>query len=229
MSIIANNLRWIRKKQNISQTEFANVFGITRASVGAYEEGRAEPKLELLMKITKYYQLELSTFIEREFNPENRIEDKVLNKPILKAVNSVADENYIQEFLDVKPSSKNMVKSTNSSANNKRKVTLREKVIPFYRSAKNKEELSTGSWPFFDNCDAVFECNPLLERENPIYKDGFVFMTSKIDQEGLYKGSFIQKEGNRLILTEDELIWDKSSFETWKIIYVLESITNFKL
>ena len=45
MTLIAKNIRWFRKRQQISQTEFASIFGITRASVGAYEEGRAEPKI----------------------------------------------------------------------------------------------------------------------------------------------------------------------------------------
>lgn len=227
MSVIAKNLRWIRKKQNISQTEFANVFGITRASVGAYEEGRAEPKLELLMKITKHYQLDLSSFIEQELNIVSV--ESVINKVKMRPSNTIAEDNYIEEFLDVKSSVKSVPRSLAQVSNSKKKIITKDRTIPFYKSAKNQTQISVSTWPFFEGCDAVFECNPHLERENLTYKDGFIFITSRIEQEGIYKGSFIQKDGNRLILNEEELVWDKSALETWKIIYIIESISNFKL
>lgn len=228
MSVIANNLRWIRKRQNISQTQFADVFGITRASVGAYEEGRAEPKLELLMKITRHYDLELSNFIENDLNTE--LDRTIIkDKPEIISIEERPNNNYIQEFIVAKPSPKNKVKNASIKPSEKPKESIKGLKIPFYKSAKNIEFIATSNWPFFVDCDAVFECNPHLERENPIFKDGFIFITSKIEQEGVYKGTFILKDGKRLQLLEEELLWDKTSLDTWKVIYIIESISNFNL
>ncbi|HMR19725.1 MAG TPA: XRE family transcriptional regulator [Sphingobacterium sp.] len=57
MSNIASNLKYLRKKKGLTQQQFADTMEIKRASVGAYEENRAEPKYELLKKIAEYYDL----------------------------------------------------------------------------------------------------------------------------------------------------------------------------
>src|SRR5690606_41206676 len=57
MSTIANNLKYLRKKKKLTQQQFADEMGIKRASVGAYEESRADPKYELLKKIADFYGL----------------------------------------------------------------------------------------------------------------------------------------------------------------------------
>lgn len=59
MSNIASNLKYLRKKHGMTQQQFADLMEIKRASVGAYEEGRAEPKYELLKKIAEHYQLNM--------------------------------------------------------------------------------------------------------------------------------------------------------------------------
>lgn len=57
MSNIASNLKFLRKKKGLTQQQFADALSIKRASVGAYEEDRAEPKYELLKKIAEFYEL----------------------------------------------------------------------------------------------------------------------------------------------------------------------------
>lgn len=59
MSNIASNLKFLRKKKKITQQQFADLMEIKRASVGAYEENRAEPKYELLKKIAEFYGLSM--------------------------------------------------------------------------------------------------------------------------------------------------------------------------
>ncbi|MGB3106538.1 MULTISPECIES: XRE family transcriptional regulator [Sphingobacterium] len=57
MSNISSNLKFLRKGKKITQQQFADLMEIKRASVGAYEEDRAEPKYELLKKIAEFYGL----------------------------------------------------------------------------------------------------------------------------------------------------------------------------
>ena len=59
MSNIASNLKFLRKRAKLTQQQFADVMEIKRASVGAYEEDRAEPKYSLLKKIASYYDLSM--------------------------------------------------------------------------------------------------------------------------------------------------------------------------
>jgi transcriptional regulator with XRE-family HTH domain len=50
---IAENLKYLRKKAGYTQEQFAQKLGIKRSLIGAYEEGRAEPLLQNLSKISK--------------------------------------------------------------------------------------------------------------------------------------------------------------------------------
>lgn len=68
MANIASNLKFLRKKHNLTQQQFADLMGIKRASVGAYEEDRAEPKYELLKKIAEHYGLSMDELANDEIN-----------------------------------------------------------------------------------------------------------------------------------------------------------------
>ncbi len=68
MSNIASNLKYLRKKKGLTQQQFADVLEIKRASVGAYEEDRAEPKYELLKKIAEFYELSMDELANDEIN-----------------------------------------------------------------------------------------------------------------------------------------------------------------
>lgn len=62
MANIASNLKYFRRKNGLTQQQFADVMGIKRASVGAYEESRAEPKYDLLNKIATYFGVTMDEF-----------------------------------------------------------------------------------------------------------------------------------------------------------------------
>jgi transcriptional regulator with XRE-family HTH domain len=66
MSYFGRNIKKIRAAKNISQTVFGELFGLTRASIGAYEEGRAEAKIDTIIEITEYFHLTLDQFLKKD-------------------------------------------------------------------------------------------------------------------------------------------------------------------
>lgn len=66
MSYIGKNIRKIRTIKKISQADFAELFGLARPSVGAYEEGRAEPKLDTIIKMAQYFGLSIDVLLTKE-------------------------------------------------------------------------------------------------------------------------------------------------------------------
>ncbi|WP_270090295.1 XRE family transcriptional regulator [Sphingobacterium sp. SYP-B4668] len=68
MSNIASNLKYLRRKKGLTQQQFADLMGIKRASVGAYEEDRAEPKYELLKKIAECFDLTMDELANEEID-----------------------------------------------------------------------------------------------------------------------------------------------------------------
>lgn len=60
---IARNFKKLRMFKSMNQNEFAEFFDISRASIGSYEEGRAEPKLDLLIKIADHFKIKVDDII----------------------------------------------------------------------------------------------------------------------------------------------------------------------
>ncbi len=65
-TILAKNIKKLRLFKSLNQTEFAELFDLKRSSIGAYEEGRAEPKLEALIKISNYFDLTIDDIVKGE-------------------------------------------------------------------------------------------------------------------------------------------------------------------
>ncbi len=66
MSFFGKNIKKIRSVKNLSQQAFADVFGLKRATLGAYEEGRSEPKIETIIKVANYFSIKIDAILTRE-------------------------------------------------------------------------------------------------------------------------------------------------------------------
>nr|WP_115620173.1 helix-turn-helix transcriptional regulator [Chryseobacterium indoltheticum] len=77
MSFFGANIKTIRQAKGLSQQAFADLFDLTRGVIGAYEEGRSEPKISTLLTVVHYFNLDLDKFltvpltVEDLNNPEN--------------------------------------------------------------------------------------------------------------------------------------------------------------
>jgi len=63
---INENIRFLRKQNNWTQDQFAQRLEIKRSLVGAYEEGRAEPRLELLQKMASLFGMSVDKLISSD-------------------------------------------------------------------------------------------------------------------------------------------------------------------
>ena len=68
MGIISQNLKYLRKRQNLTQQQLADNLNVKRAVIGAYEEDRAEPKTELLIKMANLFSISVDEFIGERIN-----------------------------------------------------------------------------------------------------------------------------------------------------------------
>ena len=66
MSIVSNNIKYLRKKEHLTQEQLALKIGIKRSLVGAYEEGRADPRLNNLLKIAELFGVSVDALISRD-------------------------------------------------------------------------------------------------------------------------------------------------------------------
>jgi len=68
MSQIGKNIKKIRNVRGISQQAFADLFQLTRGNISSYEEFRAEPKLEVIIRIANFFGIPLADFIEKDLS-----------------------------------------------------------------------------------------------------------------------------------------------------------------
>ncbi len=63
MDIINANIKFIRKQKGLTQQKFADLIGIKRSSLGAYEEGRAKPSYATIQAIAKEFSISLDKLL----------------------------------------------------------------------------------------------------------------------------------------------------------------------
>lgn len=59
-----NNIAAIRKKQGISQTQFANAIGVETSTISRIETGKSDPSAVTLFAIAKYLRFQLMIYIQ---------------------------------------------------------------------------------------------------------------------------------------------------------------------
>ena len=98
MSVAGQNLKYLRKLRGWTQDEFANKLGIKRSLVGAYEEERAEPRLEVLEVISDMFKVTLDELLRSDLS-EVKGSNYLVKRRQLKMMS--ADRNLIH-FVPVK-------------------------------------------------------------------------------------------------------------------------------
>ncbi len=67
---VNENIKFLRKQQGYTQEQFAELIGIKRSLVGAYEEGRADPRLNNLVKMSEVFDVSLDALISKDVSSE---------------------------------------------------------------------------------------------------------------------------------------------------------------
>ncbi len=68
MSLAGKNLKYLRKLRGMTQEEFANKLRIKRSLLGAYEEERAEPRIDVLEVVSEQFKLTLDELLLKDLS-----------------------------------------------------------------------------------------------------------------------------------------------------------------
>lgn len=112
MSKLASNLRYLRKKGKLSQGDLADAFKVARTTLGDYERGKTEPNLEMLIKMSKKFDVPIHNLIlsDLSFNELEVARNQDLrvlaitidkdNNENIEFVNTKAEAGYLDSFND---------------------------------------------------------------------------------------------------------------------------------
>ncbi len=102
MSFLGKNLRILRKQQSLTQGQLAEKLGLNRSVIGAYEEGRAEPRLQTLIAIAEFFNISLDDLVIRSLDDTPASAEFNSEIP-LKVLSIAVDKSSEEELITVVP------------------------------------------------------------------------------------------------------------------------------
>ena len=104
--MVDQNLKILRKKQGYTQAQLAEKLGVKRSLIGAYEEGRAEPKLSTLVNIARLFDISLDQLITLDLSQQQQQPALISNKasqPEKFRVLAITVDREDKEFIELVP------------------------------------------------------------------------------------------------------------------------------
>lgn len=66
----AQNIKYLRKKEKLSQDQLAENFDLSRGAITGYENGKSKPKFEDFLKIADFFGVSLDDLVYRNMEEE---------------------------------------------------------------------------------------------------------------------------------------------------------------
>ncbi|NNF01263.1 MAG: LexA family transcriptional regulator [Bacteroidia bacterium] len=70
MNLISKNIRYLRKQKGKTQETFSKDLGIKRSQLGSYEEGRANPNYETLLKVSEMFDISVDDILTTDLSDQ---------------------------------------------------------------------------------------------------------------------------------------------------------------
>ncbi len=232
MNLFPINLKYLRKSKGFTQQTLADALAVKRPVIGAYEEGRAEPKLETLKKISDLFSISVGSICFEDL--ENMLPD-------IQEKNKISDLSPMSKDLPLTISKENPLISRESNlrilsitvdSNNEENIEwvplkasagyLNGYSDPEYLTNLQKFQLpmlGTGTMRAFEIKgdsmlplqDGTFIIGEFVEDWHRI-KDGLTYIVLSKNEGIVYKRVFKLPEENKL-----KMISDNQNFETYTI------------
>lgn len=102
MNQFPENIRHLRKLKGFTQADLADKLGVNRSAVGAYEEGRAEPKLQILRSIAELFDVSIDALLYHELASNKEVPKADIGGRGLRILPVVVDQNN-KELIQLVP------------------------------------------------------------------------------------------------------------------------------
>lgn len=174
MSFFGTNIKKIRQVKGLSQKAFADLLDLNRGVISSYEEGRAEPKIETLLKVANHFSLDLDQLLT-----------ETLQAHQLANVSDMEQLMLFPEFTE-QENQEAQVSEENDSPNAKILQRILTSVDLVFEFTEEKELLSKyqyGDILFLNKADLKKDFfHHLL-----VYTNGNLKIATDSDHENLYK------------------------------------------
>lgn len=77
--IFASNVKKLRKKRGLSQTDLASALSVSTSSISMYERAEREPSLKMLVSLAEYFGVTIDSLFKEDENEEYRFNQTTLS------------------------------------------------------------------------------------------------------------------------------------------------------
>jgi len=105
MNYIRTNTQFLRNLKGFSQEALAEELKWTRAKLSSYEEGRSEPPIDMLIELSKYFDLPVDTLVKLDLRKsKNQTFIEIGNKRVLFPITVTEDNKENIEIVPIEAS-----------------------------------------------------------------------------------------------------------------------------
>lgn len=88
---LAQNLKYLREQKGLSQKDFSEDMGLSRAAVSNWETGERKPDIEMIIRLAEYFGITLDELVLKDLRPP--IPLYATNFRYLRTKHSMTQEN----------------------------------------------------------------------------------------------------------------------------------------
>ncbi|MCO6476635.1 MAG: helix-turn-helix domain-containing protein [Phaeodactylibacter sp.] len=116
-SYLSKNIRFLRKSKQWSQEELAQRLKIKRSNIAAYESKNVEPRLSLLLRMAKLFNVDMAEFIHTDIESAGKIHQPFGPPPVPEGpekeeqfqLSGLPDAEVLEEFVEKSVSIRKML------------------------------------------------------------------------------------------------------------------------
>lgn len=86
MTYFGTNIKKIRQIKGLSQNSFAELLDLNRGVISSYEDGRAEPKIETVLRIADYFKIPMNDLLSKALTVNQLVNFSDFEETISKEV-----------------------------------------------------------------------------------------------------------------------------------------------
>lgn len=130
MSYFSANLKYLRGKRDLSQQGLADAIGVKKSNIGSWEEGRATPNLEILVKMANYFSISMQDLIAKNISLDSLDSDN----------QNFSENAQVDAQVDAQVNSKNSTNG-NDVIYPRNKPPDKHKSLVFCENCKQKQQV----------------------------------------------------------------------------------------
>ncbi|MCJ7934201.1 MAG: LexA family transcriptional regulator [Chryseobacterium sp.] len=217
MSIFSDNIRFLRGKKEKTQQELANTLKLTRSRYVSYEDGRSEPPIEILIRISKFFNISIDLLVSVDIRKYPL--DDILKLPDNRIVLPVMVDYEGNNFIEIVPQKASMG-YLKGYADPEYIEGLQRMYLPFLTNGKYRGFLADGDSmpPFADGSCVIGEYVEKIEDLKP--NKQYIFVTP----DGITYKTFLAKNKTSITVSSDNSFYPsydiafEDLIEIWKYV-----------